>query len=139
MADFNVDDFVDSVKSGASKAKTEAEKIAKNVTEKTESIVSQIKLQYTAKGVKNKIDEALLDLGRFIYDEFSNEEIDGPIKEKCDHIKELFAELEDLNDEITNIKNTVMCNSCGSYNAKGSKFCNVCGSQIYGGADDEQE
>lgn len=138
MADFNVDDFVDSVKSGAAKAKNEAGKFAKNMTEKTESLMGQVKLQYTIKGVKNKIDEAFLDMGRYVYDEFSDEEIEGPIKEKCDHIKELYEELETLNAELTMIKNTVVCRSCGNYNTKGSRYCNVCGSQIYGGDNSEE-
>lgn len=130
MGEFNMDDFVDNVKTGAAKAKNEAEKFAKSMTEKTESLMGQVKLQYAVKNVKSKIDEAFLDIGRHIYEEFANEDIEGPLKEKCDHVKELYEELDALNEELTALKNTVVCHECGSFNVRGSKYCNVCGSPI---------
>ena len=59
MADFNVEDFVGTVKNGA-------ERLAKDVAGKTESFVGQMKIQYAIKSLKTKIDEAFIDLGGYI-------------------------------------------------------------------------
>ena len=123
MADFNVEDLVGTVKSGA-------EKLAKDVAGKTESCVGQMKLQYAIKSLKSKIDEAYVDLGSYIYEEFSDEEIEGPVKDKCNHIRELYEELSALNDELASLKDTVLCGACGHYNQSNSSFCSVCGASL---------
>ena len=120
MADFNVEEFVGNVKSGA-------ERLAKDVAGKTETFVGQMKLQYAIKSLKSKIDEALVDLGGFIYEEFADEDIEGPVKDKCNHIRELYEELNALNDELASLKDTVVCPECGNFNQREARFCSVCG------------
>lgn len=123
MADFNVEEFVGSVKNGA-------ERLAKDVADKTETFVGQMKIQYAIKNLKSKIDEALMDLGGYIYDEFAEEDIEGPVKDKCRHIDELYNELNALNDELASLKNTVLCDECGHYNGSEASFCSVCGAAL---------
>jgi len=130
MADFNLDDIVYTVKSGAEKVKTGAEKIAKDAFDKGGVIVEGVKLQYAIRNVKAKIDEAYQDLGEYIYDEFADEEIEGPISEKCHHITSLYREYKALSDELSETKNAVVCPRCSELNDKTKNYCGECGAPL---------
>lgn len=130
MSDFSIDDILDTVKFGAKKMSTSAGKFAKDAKNQGEAFVGKMKLSYAIKSVEGKINEAYADLGKFVYEEFSDEDIEGPIRDKCDHITELVREAEALALEISDMKNIVICDSCGGLNAVGSKFCNDCGSPL---------
>ena len=128
MADFNWSDFFDSIKNTNWRDKTE--KLVKNIARKTENTVDRAKLQYAQRNINAKMDEAFIDLGKYIYNEFSDEDIEGPVKDKCMHIKELHKEMKALNDEMAALKNSVLCDECGAYNSVGNKYCGVCGASL---------
>lgn len=130
MSQFNMDDIIYTVKNGAYKASEGAKDIAKDIADKSEGFMTRVKLQYSIRAIKSSIEEAYADLGEYVYDEFADEEIEGPIKDKCQRITKLYREYKALTDELCASKNAVMCSSCGAINDTENKYCSECGAPL---------
>lgn len=99
--------------------------------DKTSKISEELKLKGKVSDLKSKIEEAYLEVGKIVYEEFKNgtdvsrEAVSG----KCDEIKSMQEEIEKLNDQILKVKNIKKCANCGEEIELNVKFCPKCGKE----------
>ena len=126
-----MDEMFGKLKEGAMKAKDGAEKFAKVAVKKTTDAVSQTKLNYAMSEVEDKIKQIKIELGQSLYAEYKNgAAFEGDILERCEKIDKLNEEINTLKEKIAELKNAVICPSCGEYNGSGNVFCSKCGEKL---------
>ena len=126
-----MDEMLGKLKEGAMKAKDGAEKFAKVAVKKTTDVVSQTKLNYAISEIEDKIKKIKIELGQSLYDEYKNgAAFEGEILEHCETIDKLNEEMDVLKEKIAELKNAVICPSCGEYNGSGNVFCSKCGEKL---------
>lgn len=117
----NIDELFDMAKDAVNKA-----------AQKTNDVVAYSKLKMDAVKVNDEICKLYEKLGHGIYDMrkngYQNDEMVASI---CEEIDELHVKLEQLNQEIADKKNLVVCPVCGTQNDKESCYCGKCGSRLY--------
>lgn len=109
------------------KAKT----VADAATKKTGTAVELSKLKLRAMQVRSQIQSTYERIGTLTYEQQktstdNSELIDVCIKE----IDALFAELNDINVAVSDIKDGVKCPGCGTLNEAGVVYCKKCGVNI---------
>lgn len=126
-------DFFEQVKVNAYKTKDEAVKIGKQVIDKANNVMSRTKLNFAINDAENKIKDIYAEIGQKIYSEYlsGNNVIEG-LDESCNQIDKLFEEISALKEKMAELKDSLKCSSCGSYNAQGSIFCSSCGAALVG-------
>lgn len=133
-----MDELFDKLKDGASKAKDNAEKIAKKVAQRTSNVINQTKLTFAVNEAQNKVKDAYSEIGKIMYkkhlDGLETDEIYSELLEKID---KLMDEISMLNDKIAELKNSLKCPECGAFNSVDSEYCSKCGAQL--SSDDEAE
>lgn len=133
-----MDELFDKLKDGASKAKDSAEKIAKKVAQRTSNVINQTKLTFAVNEVQNKIKDAYSEIGKMMYERhLDGIETDELFSELLEQIDKLMDEVSMLNDKIAELKNSLKCPECGSYNSVESEYCSKCGAQLQ--AEEEAE
>lgn len=131
-----MDNFIENLKKGMKTAKSEAGRLTKTLAGKTGSIVDSTKIAIAKNGTESKINELYAKIGKIVYDKHSHgKEIGGEIGELCIHLDKFVSELNDLNEQLAELKNTVTCPSCGSDNCKESTFCSDCGARLSSNSD----
>lgn len=126
-----MDEMFEKIKEGVIKAKDGAEKFTKVAVKKTTDVVSQTKLNYAVSEVEDKIKQIKIELGETLYAEHKNGAgFEGEILERCEKIDKLNEEINTLKEKIAELKNAVICSSCGEYNGSGNVFCAKCGAKL---------
>lgn len=126
-----MDEFFEKLKEHASKAKTEATKIGRQVYEKTNATIAVTKISFAINETDSKIKEMYESIGRIVYEKYlSQGEICDCVKDSCETIDELFKEKEVLLEKKAELKETVKCSDCGNYNKSGSSYCSKCGAKL---------
>jgi hypothetical protein len=121
----------ETIKKSAHIAKNEAEKITKQVMEKSSSTLSQIKLKYAVKENELKIEELMIELGTHVYNEFkAGADLEGEPSDLCSQVDELKDEIRELRQKIAELKDCNFCTECGEANPKENKFCANCGNSL---------
>lgn len=101
------------------------------VGERAGQFMDVSKLNINMAELKGELRKKFEDLGNIVYygrKEGSIDEVlmDGKIKE----IDELNREIESLSKRIAELKNKLICRSCGHQNENESLFCSKCGSAL---------
>ncbi len=131
-----MEDFLEKVKDQASKAKTGAAKLGKQVYEKTNTAIAVTKLSFAIGETESKIKEAYEAIGKIVYENYmENGEAYDFIKESCEAITELFKEKEALDAKKAELKEAVKCPECGKFNKSEAVYCSSCGARL----DNEDE
>ncbi len=126
-----MEEILDKIKKGASIAVDEAQKVTKSVVKMSTDAVNQTKLKYAVKESEQKVNEILASIGGYVYDSYKEgAEFDGDIADKCAQIQALKDEIASINERIAELKNSVICSSCGEYNKSDSVYCSKCGTKI---------
>ena len=122
-----MDEMINKVKTSAIKVKDGAQKLTKVAVFKTKSAIEEKKCQFTISGIENKIKDILVDLGSFIYDEYENGvEFEENINSKCEQIKDLKKDIQELKIKIAEIKNSTACPNCQNPVSDEHDFCPKC-------------
>ena len=126
-----MDELFEKLKRGASEFKKGAAKVTKKVVRKTNDAVSQTKLSFAINETENKISEVYEEMGRSVYrDYLKNGEADENTLESCRQIDKLLAEVDDLKENVAELKQSVKCRQCGEFNKNGSSYCSKCGAEL---------
>ena len=115
------------------------------VSVKSGTFIEVNKINALIENHQNEINELSENLGKSIYEQWANEEIDYKMVEKrCQVMKEKYDEiikLEEQKKQIESEKEQILgegmqtvqepmeC-SCGFKNQKGDKFCGYCGKKL---------
>ncbi|MCR4693079.1 MAG: zinc ribbon domain-containing protein [Firmicutes bacterium] len=116
--------FWDDFKDGASR-------FAKKAIDKTTTAVDITKLNLAKSDTEGKISKLYTKIGEIIYNRYKEgNEFDSDISEVFVEIDKFKAELDEICEQISSLKNTVACQGCGQQNPKGSQFCSKCGEKL---------
>lgn len=119
------DDALDTVK-----------KTARQVGKAAGDAFESSKLHLNAADIRSSIKEKYVTIGKLCYDEILNGTSHSTeINAVAQEITSLNEKLADVNEEIRNNKNVVVCPACGTQVAKGSSFCPACGQRFDGSAE----
>ena len=126
-----MDEIFDRIKDTASKARENAEKIAKEVAKRTSKAITYTKLSFAVNEAETKIKDVYTEIGKALY----TMHLDGTDKydtfaASFEQLDKLNEELEIINAKIAELKNSVKCSECGAYNTNDAEFCIKCGSHI---------
>ncbi len=133
----NFDNIFDKFKGYADIALDKMGKASKTAASKTENVVSRAKIRFSINEANDKIDEIYRLMGKELYERYLEGDMDDPVlSEQCEKIDGLNKDIEELNDELTDLRAVVKCQYCGVYNRIESTFCSKCGAKL---AKDEEE
>lgn len=126
-----MDDFFDKLKDSVSKAKDSAEKIAREVAKRTSNTITHTKLSFSMNEVQSKIKDIYAEIGKELYAKYLNgEETDESIHDSFAQIDKLMDEIEIINSKIAELKNSVKCPECSTFNSAEAGFCSHCGASL---------
>ncbi len=127
-----MDEIFDKIKEQAIKLKGEATKVTKHMVGKTNDVISKTKLSIAISEAESKIKDLHIAMGKKVYDEYANKgETDEKYLEGCEKIDLLVAEINELKDKLSQMKDTKLCD-CGEYSKKDSMYCAKCGKKFEG-------
>lgn len=110
---------------------TRVKDVAETAVNKTGEWVEIGKVKLRIAELRREIATANEGLGRLVYDSRrSGEPVDDMIDACVEHIAELTAAMEALEEKIMDTKNVVRCKSCGSLNEASAVFCNQCAAKL---------
>ena len=123
-----MDEFFCKVKEHAAKAKDEAARLAHQMADKTNNIMTQTKISFAVNETEEKINEIYTNMGKKVYDRYTEGNLLCEcMRESCEKLDELAEELADLKEKLAEVKNSVKCEKCGGRNSKESYYCAKCG------------
>lgn len=126
-----MDEMFDKIKEQANKAKDSAIKITKNVIDKTNNVINQTKINFAISEAEGKVNDIYKEIGKAVYEKYKDTgEIFNGMEEKCGKLDAILEEIQELKEHLSELKETVKCNSCGSYNHVDDLFCSKCGESL---------
>ena len=130
MADFNMDEMLEKIKSGAVKVSKEAGRLTKNAASKVETMTSDVKLKYAIRELEEKMNDSFRQIGEAVYNSFKK-------GEEPDDFFELFGRLDAIEEEIEELRLRVsvtassgVCPCCGRSITEEDMFCSKCGAAL---------
>lgn len=110
------------------------------VAKKTEQTVEVQKIKNQIRTMEKNNERDLTDMGKMIYESFKKgEEVDERFKELCEAIKEREASIEEMNEEVAELKGKEVCPGCKSHVEAGAAFCSKCGAKVADSIFEEEE
>lgn len=97
--------------------------------DKAEDLVNTTKIKNQMNDKQQEIQDDFTTLGKNYYQKYGNDQT-GEFYEICQKITLGIAQIEQLNQELLNLKNVKICPNCGSENDKASLFCGECGQRL---------
>lgn len=79
---------------------------------------------------QRKITELYTAIGKSYY-ENHQDDLNAEEQQDIDVIKKIYAQIEQCQEQIKQIKGVTSCPKCGGKIAYGSVFCSKCGAQIF--------
>jgi ribosomal protein L40E len=132
--------ILDKIKNGATKAKDNAEKLAKEAAKRTSKALTHTKLAFAANEANNKVNDIYEEIGKTIYSAYlDGKETDESLKPSLEQLDKLMEEIEMINAKIAELKNSLRCPECGAYNSTDADFCSKCGSPLDTTQEAEEE
>ena len=130
MADFNIDEMIEKIKTGANKVTKNAEKFTKTASAKVGNMTREAKLKYALKDVEDRIDEAYMEIGKAVYYNFKNNEDEAEHYEIFGKIDALTEEATEIKETIASIRNSAVCPSCSGFVNEDDVYCSKCGAKL---------
>jgi DNA-directed RNA polymerase subunit RPC12/RpoP len=104
---------------------------AQTAAKKSSELVETTKINYNINSEEDKIKDLFCEIGKSLYAKFSENQIQGgDYAEQFAAIAQHEANIKNLREKIYEIKNIVVCPSCGSEVERTNTFCNKCGAKI---------
>ena len=128
----DMDEIFDKIKSYADVAIDRAGKFGKTAASKTENAVSRAKVKYAINETEGQIKNIYTTLGEKVYLKYLEGEgnITGDWAEDCEKISSFNEELDSLNAQLADLRESVKCEYCGAYNSTENAFCSKCGAKL---------
>ena len=87
------------------------------------------KIKFDIKSKEDFIEKQFTELGRLYYNNHKDDEEPTELGDFAS-IKEAYAEIDRLNDELLTIKGAVVCPQCGVKQSVDEAFCANCGAAL---------
>lgn len=108
---------------------------AKNLADKagkaTDKAVEYSKLKYQSMQLASDLRGLYEKLGNAVYtmvkSDFDNKDLMDSIISEIDHVKDA---LQEINIQMAEYRNSVVCPACGAVNDKDACYCNKCGNKF---------
>lgn len=114
--------------------------VTKTVIEKTNNIVNQTKLKFSISETKSKIKDIYTEIGKSVYENYkSTGEVIDDMEEKFGKIDAMTEEVNELKEQLYQLKENVKCPKCGAYNHSDDVYCSKCGERIYNVNSDDTD
>ena len=134
-----MEEVFDKLKEHANKAKDSGAG-DKTVIEKTNNIVNQTKLKFSISETKSKIKDIYTEIGKSVYETYkSTGEVIDDMEEKFAKIDAMTEEVNELKEQLYQLKENVKCPKCGAYNHSDDVYCSKCGERIYNVNSDDTD
>ena len=119
---------------------TNVPQVTKTVIEKTNNIVNQTKLKFSISETKSKIKDIYTEIGKSVYENYkSTGEVIDDMEEKFAKIDAMTEEVNELKEQLYQLKENVKCPKCGAYNHSDDVYCSKCGERIYNVNSDDTD
>jgi hypothetical protein len=113
---------------------------AQNAAQKSGEVVEVTKLNISINTEEEGIKELYCELGEYCFKKFINgDESDSTVIGFCEKIKIHQENIKYLKERINEIKNIVICSSCGNSVLKTNEFCGKCGAKVEAEAEVAEE
>lgn len=111
----------------------------KNTAEKTNKLTREMKLKSLINDNKTKIERIYTEIGKKVYEKHVREEnidIKSELVEECSKIDNYAKEIENMRNEILELKDLRLCKVCAAEISINAKFCPKCGASS---SEEEQQ
>ncbi|MCX8131755.1 MAG: zinc-ribbon domain-containing protein [Clostridia bacterium] len=103
---------------------------AKAAAKKSSELVEVTKLNMNISAEEDKIKKAYADIGKLVYQAYSNgEEVAEAYKELCSSIVGFEENVKATKQKIMELKNMKTCAGCGTELETETAFCSKCGAK----------
>ena len=99
------------------------------VAQQTKNFAEITKLNGVISDRQKKIEAIYTEIGR-IYYVLHKEDMNCDQLQKVVQIRDMEAEIEQLQEQIKQVRGYTKCNICGADIPNGAKFCNSCGNKV---------
>ncbi|MBQ6947957.1 MAG: hypothetical protein IJN42_07905 [Clostridia bacterium] len=107
------------------------QKAGKVIAETATDVYDFTKVSYNLATLENKLKEVLVKIGRYTVNEHRHGGGDAEHLELLlSQVEELEIQIDKAKEEKAEIKNEVICHSCGHNNSKKNAFCAACGAKL---------
>ena len=108
-----------------------ARDVADAAGKKTSELVDKTKIRMEISSLQKQLGATFEGLGRLVYDsEESGEDISDLKQGAFEAIRDLQAQIEELQDKLHEYNHAVRCKTCGVMNDSDSLFCKKCGEKL---------
>ncbi len=110
-------------------------KAGQSVMDKGKEFADITKINLAISDEEKKLDEAYKKLGRLFVEKIGDR-AEGDFAELVSEVKGALSRIDELRQQIKDIKGIAVCTKCGAEIQADSVFCNSCGAKLQG--SDEQ-
>ena len=94
----------------------------------------------TTSETKSKIKDIYTEIGKSVYENYkSTGEVIDDMEEKFAKIDAMTEEVNELKEQLYQLKENVKCPKCGAYNHSDDVYCSKCGERIYNVNSDDTD
>ncbi len=103
------------------------------VAEKSNALVEITKLRAALSDAEGEIDKTFRKMGEALYEAYkTGAESYGDLEENCKAVDHAYARIEELENQISQLKNAKVCPMCKKEMEKDAMFCSACGERFEG-------
>ena len=103
--------------------------LSKTTVDEVQKLNEIRQLKSKVSDAQKQIDKIYLEIGKKIYDQYKEAPMAG-MESEIVSITEKFDEIEDLKQQICDVKGVVPCPCCGAEVGAKEKFCSNCGNKM---------
>lgn len=108
------------------------------LTKKTEKVMEIQKLQNQIRNLERANERDFRDLGRMVYVAYKTDgDVKEPYRELCENIKQREENIDDMKDQLEELRGSGKCPQCGASVQENMSFCPQCGAKIVKEAEEE--
>ncbi len=105
--------------------------VTRDIGKKSGQLVEITRLTAKIAAEENKVKKIYAEMGHKMYEDFRNgESFDDKYMVMFSDISILMSNIEELRQEVLEVKGVSICRGCGAEVPSDSKFCTKCGSKI---------
>jgi ribosomal protein L40E len=107
--------------------------LAKNAVQKSSEVMEITKLNLNINTEEEALNDLFDKLGKYCFEKYTKGDIsDSTVTEICEDIKIHQENIGYFREKINEVKNVVICVSCGKENPKTNEVCSKCDKSLVG-------